>query len=153
LAVYASKTLRIAKVRNYINQHLKLSMMSADEVLKRLSKQGRADIADVLTSTGEFDFKKAKKRGNTDLIRKLKVKKTRRIDRDTSEEIEETTHELELHNAQTALELMGKHHGLFGDSGLPGGESAQINVGSVQILVVLRDALGIDDAIDVTPAE
>lgn len=151
LAIVGSRLLRSSKVKAYINQNLKLSMMSADEVLKRLSKQGRADIADVLTADGEFDFRKAKKRGNTDLIRKLKVKKTRRIDPSTNEVVEETTHELELHNSQSALELMGKHHRLFADVSVS--EHTEVKVERHELTVVLQSALAnaLDEAIDVTP--
>ncbi len=146
LAVQASTNLRIAKIREYLNDRLNLHMMSADEVLKRLSKQGRASVADVLNEDGEFDLRHAKKVGNDDLIKKLKIRKTRRIDQSTDEVIEEVTHELELHNAQTALELMGKHHRLFGESLTP---ETVVNIERVELTVVLNDALA--DVIDVSP--
>jgi hypothetical protein len=46
-------------------------------------------------------------------LRKVKIKKTKRTDTVTNEIIEETTHDIEIHNSQSALELMGKHHKLF----------------------------------------
>lgn len=150
LAVQASTNLRLAKVEAYINQNLRLSMMSADEVLKRLSKQGRASIADVLNDKGEFSLRHAKKKGTDDLVRKLKIKKTRRTDPVTKEEIEETTHELELHNSQTALELMGKHHRLFAD--VVETQSTIVNVDRQELVVILQGALSAGlSAIDVTP--
>ena len=151
LNVQAYRLLRLNKVREYIRRQLKQSIMSSDEVLGRLSKQARASFSDVLDNEGQFSLKLAKKRGTDDLIRKLKVKKTTRTDPLTKETVEETTHELELHNSQAALELMGKHHRLFAD--VVETHSTVTNVERQELVVILQSALsaGLSDAIDVTP--
>jgi phage terminase small subunit len=145
LAVQASDNLKLPKIQAYLNQTLKLHLMSSDEVLKRLSKQARASIADVLTDEGEFDLDYAKSQGSDDLIRKLKIRKRIIPVRDGESETE-ITHELELHNSQTALELMAKHHGLLGEQ-KP--EGTTVNIEKVELTVVLQNALA--DVIDVTP--
>jgi phage terminase small subunit len=150
LAVYAFRLLRISNVREYIRRTLRLSVMSPDEVLGRLSKQARASIADVLTPEGEFNLKACKRRGTDDLLRKLKIKKTTRTDPVTKESVEEITHELELYNSQTALELMGKHHRLFAD--LVESVNVNLDLGRTELTVILQSSLSAGlDVIDVVP--
>lgn len=139
LAVQSFRLLRLNNVRQYIRRTLHLNVMSPDEVLGRLSKQARASIADVLTKDGEFNLKICKKRGTADLLRKLKIKKTTRTDPSTKEVVEEVTHELELHNSQTALELIGKHHRLFAD--VVETASIVIDVHRTELSVIMQSSL------------
>jgi hypothetical protein len=82
--------------------------MSPEEVLQRLSEQGRSDLTDFLTEDGEVSIKSAKSKGISHLIKKLKTRK--KIEKDGSVTVE---HDLEMYSAQTALELMAKHHGIL----------------------------------------
>lgn len=146
LGVVAFDNLKLPKIREYIRRQVSLVAMPADEVLKRLSKQARADVAQVLNDNGEFDFVEAKKRGNTDLIRKLKTRTITRTDRSGETETE-VIHELELHNAQTALELMAKHHHLLDEKETP---KIEINIDRLELVNTLQTVLS-ERVIDVTP--
>lgn len=128
LGVQAWQNLRSAKIREYIRKQLSLVAMPAGEVLKRLSKQARADLAQVLQPDGSFDFTEAKRRGNTDLIRKLKTRTITRSLKDGESETE-VIHELELHNAQSALELLAKHHNLLNEHQ----SDTTVNIGTLNI--------------------
>lgn len=96
--------------------------MSADEVLVRLAEEATGSMGDFMDVPDEgmpaWNFQKAAERGKLHLIRKVKTKTvtTVRTQRDgTEEQITEVEVNLELYNAQTAKELIGKHHKLFTD--------------------------------------
>lgn len=114
LAVMAHNLLKIPKIQESIQKVRDKSLMDAEEVLCRLSKHGRASIADVLDKDGMFNLETAKERGAEDLVRKVKIRRRTEHGRDGTV-TEVVDHELELHNSQTALELMGRHHKLFTD--------------------------------------
>lgn len=110
----ASRLLRRGRVQAEIKRRLGLHIASADEVLERLTKHSRADLAQVLNDDGTFNLKTAKKRGNSDLLKKLKVKK--RIEYDAEgNKTEHIEHELELHDAQAATTTLARYHGLLMD--------------------------------------
>lgn len=107
LAVTASRLLRNAKVREHIDRRLSIQAMSADEVLWRLGEQARASFDDFVEfkegiSQPYLRLDKAKELGLLHLIKKLKYNKDGRL-------------EIELYDAQTALNLIGRHHKLFTD--------------------------------------
>ena len=114
LAANASRLIRNDKVRAEIDRRMAEYTMSANEVIARLSSQGRADIDDLHNETGEFDYRIAKQRGQTHLIKKMKRKRTYRTDEDGERLIDEYI-EVELHDVQSALQLLGKYHALFTD--------------------------------------
>lgn len=105
-------------VRAAINAKLEEAAMDADEVLARISDQASVDIAEFLDEydhqtgvdpdTGEpiyesrlkFNFAKAKARGKTHLVKKLKV-------------LPDGSIEFELHDSSTALDRLAKVHGLY----------------------------------------
>lgn len=105
-------------VRAAINAKLEEAAMDADEVLARISDQASVDIAEFLDEydhqagvdpdTGEpiyesrlrFNFKKAKARGKTHLVKKLKV-------------LPDGSIEFELHDSAAALDRLAKVHGLY----------------------------------------
>lgn len=93
-------------------------MMSADEALIRLTKQGRATMDDILTVPEDgvpyIDIRKAQRNGVLDLIRKIKTDTTT-IGGLDDVPISTMHVEVELYNAQSALELIGKSHKLFTD--------------------------------------
>lgn len=90
--------------------------MPAEEVLARLTEHARGDIGDIWDEdSGTVDWKKARALGKTALIKRIKHKTTR-ITRGTgenAEDVETFEDEIELHNPQTALQLLGKQHSLF----------------------------------------
>jgi len=120
LAGYSEKSARVIGPENLskpavaaaIAQRLAELKMSADEVLTRLADQARGSIAPFLRRRGDgelagFDLADDKP---LHLVRKATI--TRRTYKDTTEE----TVTIELHDAQTALGLLGKHHKLFTDN-------------------------------------
>lgn len=102
-----------------IQRRITESAMSADEVLMRLGDQARGNMGDfwkieegqppVLDLTND----KAK----LSLIKKMKVKTTKRFYTEDEDPVTEVTTEIdfELYDAQSALEKLGRHHKLFTD--------------------------------------
>ena len=89
--------------------------MSAKEVLLRLTAHARGDIGDIWNeSTGQVDWAEARAAKKTALIKRIKHKTTR-ITREDGTDVETFEDEIELHNPQVALQLLGKQHGLFVD--------------------------------------
>ena len=112
--VCGSRLLRRAKVQQEIKRRLGAHIASSEEVLERLTTHARADLTDVLTPEGEFNLKYAKKRGTSQLLKKLKVKK--RFEKDAEGDLHPVTeYEYEIHDPQAALEKLGRFHRLFSD--------------------------------------
>lgn len=107
----ASRLLTNVDIRAEVEAGLAAVKMEADETLKRLADQARASMSDFVKVDAagqmDFDFKKAQGSGKLHLLKKFK--KTER----TTKGMTETTFEIELHDAQTALQLLGRHHKLF----------------------------------------
>jgi phage terminase small subunit len=120
-AVNGSKMLRIASIQAEIERRLSEQVMSANEVLKRLSDMAKANLLPFIRITDEgftyFDFSHPDAKNYFHLIKKIKTKRTRRIEGhgENSEEWEDEWVEVELHDAQSALEKVGKYHHLFKD--------------------------------------
>lgn len=93
--------------------------MAADEVLLRLAEQARSSMADFLGDDGAIDLKRARENGVLGLLKS--VSQTSRGER------------IELYDAQSALALLGKAHGLFIDR--------QELTGSIQLNVVYTNPL------------
>lgn len=86
-----------------IEQHIE-SIMPAGEVLQRLADHARGSMADFIdVDTNTLDLQKAAQEGKLHLIKKFT-----RVDTETSSRVS-----IEIHDAQSALGLLGKHHGLF----------------------------------------
>lgn len=107
-----SRLLKNVEIRAAIEGHLAVAGMRAQEVLLRLTEHARADIGDLWDETlGGINWATARRKGLTRLIKKIKRKTTyRTVGDETIETVEE---DFELYDAQHALELLGKHHGLF----------------------------------------
>lgn len=92
-------------IRAYIDKRLAAMVMSADEVLARLSDQATATLDDFfsISKNGaiKIDLKKAKERDVLHLLKKY-VKGRQGV-------------RIELHDAQAAQVHLGRHYGLFGD--------------------------------------
>lgn len=105
----AQRLLTNVDIQEEIKRRLDEKAMSADEVLIRLAEQARASIEGFLQfpkSKGRrkptLDLKQAQESGLLHLIKKLKYNAQGQI-------------EIELHDAQIALQLIGRHYGLFAD--------------------------------------
>lgn len=100
LAAMASENLKKPKIAKRIAERFQARVMTADEVLSRLSGMARADISEFVTDTGAVDWEKVRKQGY--LIKRIVHRKGQQS-------------QIELHDAQNALQLIGKHLRLFVD--------------------------------------
>lgn len=96
-----------AKFADAIQERIEAVKMDADEVLIRLSEQARGDVSEFLRFVDGvkdpfLDLKQAKEKGLLKLVKKFKYNYDGRP-------------EIELYDAQSALQLLGKHLGLFTD--------------------------------------
>ena len=107
------------EIAEAIQQRLEEVHMSADEALKLMADIARGDIADVfdIHSVGfNVDLQKAKERGKTKLIKKVKQKTTTFIAKKESDEDREVTEvEVELYSAESALDKILRVHGKYKD--------------------------------------
>jgi phage terminase small subunit len=97
-----NENLRKPEIKAEIDKRLTEMTMSAAEVLKRLSDMARADMSDyvdIKDGKTTLNLAKAKEDGKLHLIKSISP----------------TAHGLrvDLHDAQTALEKIGKYHKLF----------------------------------------
>jgi phage terminase small subunit len=106
-------------VSNAITARLAEVHMGADEVLKLLADMARGDMGEFMDIGGTYfnlDLQGAKEKGLTKLIKKVKQKTTIFSAKKESDEDREVTEtEIELYDAQAALEKIGRHHHLFKD--------------------------------------
>ncbi len=133
----ASKLLRNVDISDEIKRRIDEVAMSANEVLLRLAEQARSSQKPFIRITDDgfvyFDFSHPDAKDNLHLIKKLKSKRTRRVDGpiDDKTEYEDEWVEVELYDAQAALALLGRYHGLFTDKvdlSSKGKELATVNV-------------------------
>jgi len=130
-AGYSKKTAYHTGYENIKKPHIqarireleKAKAMNREEVMARLADQARASHAHFIRITPdgfiEFDFSDPEALKHLHLIKKIKTKRQRQIipeKKDKASEIwEHEWVEVELHDPQRALELIGKHHSLFVD--------------------------------------
>jgi phage terminase small subunit len=103
------ENLRKPEIAAAIQQGLSERAMSADEVLTRIAEHARGTMDDFLDDAGDIDLKRGRERGRLHLVKSRSVTKE--------------GERIELYSAQTALELLAKHHGLLVDRqevGMPG---------------------------------
>jgi len=108
-------------IQIHIRQRLLGHIMDADEAMSRLSEQGRADMAaflDCIGEDGQLNLLKVKESGKTHLIKSIYW----------------TKHgpRLVLYDAQKALELIGKAHGIFKETVDHTGEIVVHHTGNVK---------------------
>jgi len=123
-------------IRSEIDRIFSEQVMSPSEVLKRLSDMGKANLLPFIRITDEgftyFDFSHPDAKNYFHLIKKIKTKRTRRVEGkgENAEVWEDEWVEVELHDAQAALEKIGKHHHLFRDEIdlTSGGKEVTLNV-------------------------
>lgn len=110
------RLLAIVGIKELIDQRIKESQMSADEALKLLAEQARGDIGDLLDDNGLLDFRRARAKGMTKLLRKIKQKTITRIGKGADDEdIEITEIEFDMYDAQSALDKILRAHGRYVD--------------------------------------
>ena len=107
------------QIRKRIELLLKEKVMDRDEVLARLADQARASHAHFIRIGADgfiyFDFSDPEALKHLHLIKKIKSKRQRFV-RGKGEDVQEWEGEwveVELHDPQRALELIGRHHNLF----------------------------------------
>jgi phage terminase small subunit len=120
-AVTAYENLRKPKIQARIQELMKEKVMSQDEVLARLAAQARASHYPFIRIDQDgfvyFDFSDPDAVRHLHLIKKIKSKRQRQV-RGRGEDAETWEGEwveVELHDSQKALELIGKHYSLFVD--------------------------------------
>lgn len=126
-----SRLLKDAEVSEEVKRRLDERAMQADEIIDRLTSHARGDMGNFMDIEGvnyQLDLEKAKEMGLTHLIKKVKDRVVM-----TSKDGEETeTHflEVELYDAQAALEKLGRIRGLFVDRTdiTSGGKSIRVNL-------------------------
>lgn len=108
-------------IKSRIAELIKDKVMDRDEVLARLAAQARATHYPFIHVDDEgfvyFDFSDPEAIKHLHLIKKIKSKRQRLVHGkgEDAETWEGEWVEVELHDSQKALELIGKHHGLFVD--------------------------------------
>lgn len=103
--VEGTRLLANASIAAAIAAHIE-AIMPAGEVLQRLADHARGTLADFVDPTTEtLDLGKAEQAGKLGLLKKF-----------SRTDSEKSTHiSIEVYDAQAALELLGKYHGLFKD--------------------------------------
>ena len=122
LAVRASLTLRNDKVRAEIERRWAAHGVTAEEVIARYVEQARGSIAEFLLPSGGIDWDKVKEQGH--LVKKVTHRKGQQS-------------QIELYDAQHALDMIGKSLGLFVDrhkhDHTSGGKAIRVLVGGIDL--------------------
>lgn len=131
-----SENLKKPDILAHVRARLDAAAADADEVLRKLTDHARGSMADYMridkSGLPVLDFRRAKRLDKLHVIKSFKhTRKTKIVyeaDRRTAEivetesglrrgvgdvEVVEDTYEVELYDAQAALNLLGKHHRLF----------------------------------------
>lgn len=120
-AVIGSENLTKPKIKAQVEKILNEKAMTAGEVLARLTAQARATHSPFIRIDSDgfvyFDFSDPEALKNLHLIKKIKTKRNRQITGkgESAVEWEGEWIEVELHDPQAALQLLGRHHSLFID--------------------------------------
>lgn len=104
-AVIGHENLKKPNIAKEISTRLNARAMTADETIARLADHARGDLSDFVDIAGRFailNLEKAESAGKLHLIKKLKYNTL-------------GAPEIELYDAQSALQLMGRYHKLFTD--------------------------------------
>jgi len=101
-------------IQEIIRNRLRGQAMSAEEVLNRLADIARGDLGEFVGKGGVLDLDGAKEQGLTHLLKSVSWTKA--------------GIRVELHSALSALELIGKAHGLFRD--------VQEQIGELKVRVI-----------------
>lgn len=97
----AHRLLRSPKVRAAIEVRYKDHVMSADEVLARLTEQARGDYGNYIDNDGSVNIEQLKADGKAHLIKSISDSKY--------------GVRIEFYDSQKAMAIMGKYHRLFAE--------------------------------------
>lgn len=115
----ASRLLRNAKIRVELERRFKQLVPSKHEILSRLNDQINATLLPFVRVDDDghvyFNFKHKEAKKHFHLIKKIKHRKSESFNEKSGETRQEHWVEVELHDAQKALELVGKYYALFTD--------------------------------------
>jgi PBSX family phage terminase large subunit len=117
----ASDMLTKPNIKGEITRRLNVGAMPGNEVIYRLGAMARAEMFPFIRIGDDgfvyFNFSDPQAEAYMFLIKKLKTKRERRVEGqgEDAEEWEGEWVEVELHDSQRALELMGKFYKMFGD--------------------------------------
>ena len=113
----ASENLAKPDIRAAVNALLVDTVMSAVEALARLSDEARADIGEFFTTDADgnviLDLHKAKQKGLSHLLKRVKTTKIMRTDKDGNKTERHTT-EFEMYDSQSAKDKILRAHGAYG---------------------------------------
>lgn len=142
----ASRLLTNADIAQEVQRRIDENAMSSNEVLARLAEHARGDIDDYLSADGFFDIQAARRAKRTRLIRKYKTKSTTVVIDDTERTTVEV--EFEMYDAQSALNLLGRHHKLFVDkSEVTGANDGPLQI-SASVIEAMKKVYGNGDGSD-----
>jgi hypothetical protein len=116
-SVSSSRLLRNAKIKRELEKRFSERMMSKREVLSRLQDQANATLLPFVKVDDDgyiyFNFRDPEAKRHFHLIKKVKHRKLESSNEKTGDYREENWVEVELHDPQKALELIGKYYALF----------------------------------------
>lgn len=149
-----SKLLAMDNIQAEISRRLTIQAMGAEEVLARLANIARASTFPFIRISTDgfvyFDFSNPEAKEYLYLIKKIKTKRSRRVEGNghSAEEWEDEWVEVELHDAQSALEKIGRYHKLFADrvevTGKDGGPIETSELSEEEMRKRIAATVGID---------
>lgn len=107
LAGVAYENRRKPHIAALIDKLFNEQIMSRNEILARLTEQAAGDLRELTDEDGRPDWMRARQLGKTHLVKKIRRKETQR-DGETT-----VYTEIELHDPQRAIDMLGKYHELF----------------------------------------
>ncbi|NIQ88802.1 MAG: terminase small subunit [Deltaproteobacteria bacterium] len=127
----AHENLKKPQIRKAIDEYWSAFTMSAEEVIGRLAAQARADISEFIKPGGGIDWEAVQ--ANGELVKRITHRKGQ-------------SSQIELHDAQAALEKIGRVHGIFVDKKqISGPDGGPLEIGIKEVLVEIPDDEAIVD--------
>lgn len=120
-AEIAYDLLRKPHIKAIIEERLKESAMSSQEVLARWTDQARGSMAPFIEVNADgfasLEFSSEEAKDNLHLIKKIRTKRTRRMvgRGERAEPWEDESVEVEIHDPQRALDALSKYHNLYAE--------------------------------------
>lgn len=111
LATQGHRNLAHAGIREYMAGRWESETMQPDEVVARLSRQGRAS-AQLYLDGDKIDLRRLELFEALDLVKKVKIKRTTTTDKQGNT-VEREEIEVELYDAQGALDKLARIHALY----------------------------------------
>ncbi len=141
LAGYSEKTaysigwenLRKPEIVVQIETRLTELTMPSSEVLRRLTEHARGSLTDVLDDKGKFNLGESKRKGTDRLLKELTVTLDKANQR--------VSYKYKMHDAQSALEKLGRYHGLFVDKTEHSFDLSSLSDEDLQALASIRSKL------------